>query len=111
MEISREMVALIKDYLGRGPTKARTYVRDNVVVCVMQDTLTRAERSLARESRQDAVRNIRRLFQDTMRGEATAIVERQTGRKVISFLSDHDIDPDFAAEVFVLEPDGTEAEM
>jgi uncharacterized protein YbcI len=104
MEISREMVALVKDYLGRGPTRARTYIRDNLVVCLMQDTMTRAEHSLAREQRQDAVRQVRRLFQDTLRGEATAIVERITGRKVISFLSDHDIDPDFAAEVFVLEP-------
>ena len=110
MEISREMVALMKDYLGRGPTRARTYIRDNLVVCVMQDTMTRAEKSLAREERQEAVRQVRRLFQDTLREDATAIVERVTGRRVVSFMSDHDIDPDFAAEIFVLEPHGMDGE-
>jgi uncharacterized protein YbcI len=104
MEISRDMVALMKDYLGRGPTRARTYIRDNLVVCVMQDTMTRAEKSLASKQRQEAVREVRRLFQETLREDATAIVERVTGRRVVSFMSDHDISKDVSAEIFVLEP-------
>ena len=104
MEISREMVALMKEYLGRGPTRARTYIRDNVVVCVMQDTMTKAERSLVAGENQHQVREIRRLFQDSLRDDAIAIVERATGRRVISFMGDHDIETDIAAELFVLEP-------
>lgn len=108
LSISREMVALMKDYLGRGPTKAKTYIRDNLVVVVMQDTMTKAERSLAARERERAVRDIRRMFQETLREDATAIVERHMGRRVISFMSDHDIRPDYAAEIFVLDPDETE---
>jgi uncharacterized protein YbcI len=104
MEISREMVSLMKEYLGRGPTRARTYVRDNLVVCVMQDTMTKAERSLVAGSNQHQVREIRRLFQDSLRDDAIAIVERIMGRKVLSFMGDHDIESDITAELFVLEP-------
>jgi uncharacterized protein YbcI len=105
MAISREMVALMKEYLGRGPTHARTYIRDNLVVCVMHDTMTKAEHSLADTEKHSVVREIRRLFQETLRERAIDIIERNLGRKVISFMSDHDISTDHAAEIFVLEPE------
>ena len=35
-------------------------------------------------------------------------VEEVTGRKVIAFMSQVHLDPDMAAEVFVLSPDGEE---
>jgi uncharacterized protein YbcI len=104
MAISREMVGLMKDYLGRGPTRARTYVRDNVIVVVLQDTMTKAERKLVQDGKPDAVRDVRRVFQETLRHETSEAVERLTGRKVISFLSDHDVQTDMAAEIFLLEP-------
>jgi uncharacterized protein YbcI len=104
MAISREMVGLMKDYLGRGPTRARTYVRDNVIVVVLQDTMTKAERKLVQDGKPDAVRDVRRVFQETLRHETSEAIERLTGRKVISFLSDHDVHTDMAAEVFLLEP-------
>jgi uncharacterized protein YbcI len=103
MAISREMVGLMKEYIGRGPTRARTYMSGNVVVCLMQDTMTKAEHSLARSGKLEAVRHTRRLFQEALREEATALIERLTGRKVVSFMSDHDIERDFASELFVLE--------
>jgi uncharacterized protein YbcI len=103
MAISREMVGLLKEYIGRGPTHARTYMSGNVVICLMQDTMTKAEHSLTRSGKLDAVRNTRRLFHEALREEASALIERLTGRKVVSFMSDHDIERDFASEVFVLE--------
>ena len=110
MDISREMVSLMKDYLGRGPTNARTYIRDNLIVVIMRDTMTKAESTLASRGEQDAVRTTRRLFQETMREDASAVIERLTGRKVVSFMSDHDIGKDVAAEIFVLEADPTDGE-
>ncbi len=67
MAISREMVALMKDYFGRGPTKARTYMRDNLIVVIMEDTMTKAELTLVRSGNIREVRDLRRLFQETIR--------------------------------------------
>jgi len=98
------MVALFKDATGRGPGRARTYIEDSVVMTVLHDTMTKAERTLKEENLEDHVRDLRRIFQGTFREEAIEIVERLTGRKVLAFLSDHAVDPDYAVEVFILEP-------
>lgn len=98
------MVALFKDATGRGPGRARTYVEEGLVVTVLHDTMTKAERTLKEENLEDHVRVLRRVFQGTFRDEAIATVEQLTGRRVLAFLSDHAVDPDYAVEVFILEP-------
>jgi uncharacterized protein YbcI len=108
--ISNAMVRIQREYLGRGPTKARALIRDNVIVVLMQDTLTKAERKLVADGKQDDVLRIRQSFQRTMRADIVAAVEELTGGKVLAFMSDTHIDPDLACEVIVLEPDqGDEA--
>jgi uncharacterized protein YbcI len=102
-DISRLVVRLVAEYIGRGPTKARTLIRDDTIVCVTQDNLTKAECRLAAEGETDLVVTIRRKFQTTMRDDLIGGVELLTGRKVLSFLSDHDADNDYAAEVFILD--------
>jgi uncharacterized protein YbcI len=98
------MVRLVSEYTGRGPTKARTYITNDVVTVVMQDTLTKAERSLARNGRQELVLNMRKAFQDTMRDDLVAVVESAMNRSVVAFFSDNSIDPDMAVETFVMAP-------
>jgi uncharacterized protein YbcI len=98
------MVALFKEATGRGPGRARTYIEDGVVLTVLHDTMTKAERTLKDENHEDQVRSLRRIFQGTFRDEAIAVVERLTGRKVLAFLSDHAVNPDYAIEAFILEP-------
>ena len=108
--ISTRVVAIFKDYLGRGPTRARTIIRDNLVVCLLEDSLTRAERSLALDGRDATVRELRREFQEVMESDLRAAVEEILGRRVIAFLSANHTDPDYLAEVFVLEErDGDDA--
>jgi uncharacterized protein YbcI len=102
-EISREMVALIKRYVGRGPTYARAYIHDDLVVIAFHDTMTKAEETLMEENQEDKVRELRHLFQGAFRSEAIALVERAVGKRVLAFLSDHAVDPDWAVEVFVLD--------
>jgi uncharacterized protein YbcI len=102
-DISRLVVGTVADYTGRGPTKARTTIREDTVICVTQDNLTKAERRLVAEGETELVITIRRKFQSTMRDELIGGVERLTGRRVVSFMSDHDADHDYAAEVFILE--------
>jgi uncharacterized protein YbcI len=102
-KISNALVALMREYTGRGPTRSRTYVHENLIVCVMHDWLTKGERSLMSSGEKEFVLEIRRRFQNTMRPEMIKLVERLTGRKVVAFMSDNHVDPDVAAETFVLE--------
>lgn len=103
--ISRGMTNLFKDYAGRGPTAARTYIlQEAVVVVVLEDTLTKAEQSLARDERETIVREIRRHFQGAMHEAAVNLVEEHLERRVVrAFLSDSSIHPDYAIEVFILK--------
>lgn len=101
--ISNLVVRLMSEYTGRGPTKARTYINDGLITVLLQDTLTKGERSLVRDGKQDLVLSTRFAFQLTMREDLTRGLEEITGRKVRAFMSSNHIDPDVAIEVFVME--------
>jgi uncharacterized protein YbcI len=102
--ISNSMVKLLHRYTGRGPTRARTTVGENIIVCVMGATLTRGEQSLAENGKTEVVLQTRRAFQETMQADAISAVEELSGRQVVAFMSNNHIDPDLAVEVFILEP-------
>jgi uncharacterized protein YbcI len=106
-EISRGVVATYKEYLGRGATVARTEIGTDHVVTILEDGLTKAERRLISEEEEETVREIRRKFQAAMRRDIIDLVERATGRKAKSFLSDHDVHTDTAVEVVVFESETT----
>jgi uncharacterized protein YbcI len=103
--ISNATVRIMAEYIGRGPTKARTSIRDDIVLVLLEDTLTKAERSLLAAGQAAFVLETRGRHQMTMREDLIAAVEMLTERKVIAFMSTNHIDPDMAAEMFVLEPD------
>ncbi len=102
--ISSAVVQLMREYTGRGPTKARTYIDEDLITVVLQDTLTMGERSLVRDGETDLVLTSRKAFQRTMSTQMIAAIERHSGRSVFAFLSDNHIDPDIAVETFVLAP-------
>ena len=108
--ISSAIVQLMREYTGRGPTKARTYVHEDLITVVLQDTLTMGERSLVRDGEVDLVLASRKAFQRTMSTQMIAAVERHSGRTVFAFLSDNHVDPDVAIESFVLIPEGSSSE-
>ena len=101
--ISNLVVKLVNEYTGRGPTKARTYIAEDLVTVVLQDSLTKGERSLVRDGRADLVLRVRLAFQGTMREDLIAGVEGLTGRKVRAFLSANHMEPDVAIESFLLD--------
>ena len=103
--ISNAVVSLFAEYLGRGPTRARTSFGRDLVTVVLEETLTKAERRLVAEGEVEAVLATRRTFQRTMRDDLVAAVERLTGRSVTAFLSDQHANPDVSVEIFVLEPE------
>jgi uncharacterized protein YbcI len=102
--ISNAVVRLMSEYTGRGPTRARTYLQDDLITVVLQDTMTKGERSLVRDGRSDLVLTTRKAYQCTMGSDLVAAVEDITNRTVVAFLSDNHIDPDIAIESFVLAP-------
>jgi uncharacterized protein YbcI len=102
--ISNLVVRLLSEYTGRGPTKARTHFNDNLITVVVQNLLTKGERSLVRDGKADLVLETRRAYQLTMRDDFTAGIEEITGRQVIAFLSANHIDRDIAIESFMLAP-------
>jgi uncharacterized protein YbcI len=104
--ISNLIVRTMSEYTGRGPTRARTQIGHDVVTVVLQDTLTKGERSLVGDGRDEMVLDTRKAFQRTMRDDLVGGVEAIIGKKVIAFFSDNHIDPDMAVEVFVLAPSG-----
>ena len=107
--ISNKLVQLMSEYTGRGPTKARTYINNDLVVCLMQETLTKGERAMADGGEEQSVVSMRRTYQRLMSDDARAAIEELTGRQVIAFMSDNYVDPDLAVEVFVLAPTGNGA--
>jgi uncharacterized protein YbcI len=102
--ISTAIVQLMHDYTGRGPTRARTTIADDLIVCVLADTLTKSERRLVQAGEQAIVLEHRSTMQKIMRADAVAAVESLSGRTVTAFMSNNHIDPDVAVETFVLKP-------
>ena len=101
--ISNAVVAVYADHLGRGPTKARTYVTDGVVTCLLEDTLTRFEQSLISSGREAAVLEVRANLQETMREDLVKAMEDLTDNRVKAMISGTQINPDITSQVFVLD--------
>jgi len=102
--VSNAMVGLLREHYGRGPMKAKTYVVDDLLICVMRDGLTAIDETLIASGRADHVLETRREFQKAMRDRYRATIERLTGSKVVAFMSGVHLDPDILTEIFVLDP-------
>jgi uncharacterized protein YbcI len=108
--ISREIVGIYAEYYGRGPTKARTVWREDIIACILEDAFTRPERILVDGGRFEQVRLNRQAFKDQIAPLFRERIEAVTGREVTACLSQVKEDG-MAAEIFVLgptNPTGTE---
>lgn len=104
-DISNMVVRLTSQYTGRGPTKARTYINDDLVTVVLQDSLTKGERILVDHDHRELVLSARRAFQQAMQADFVAGIQEILGRQVAVFLSANHAEPDYAVEIFILAPD------
>jgi uncharacterized protein YbcI len=102
--ISDGLVALLKEFYGRGPTRAKAYYQDDLVVCVLRGGFSRVEQTLLAGGRGTAVIQQRMEFQEFMRERFEAVIEQATRRKVIGFMSGNQQHPDMMCEVFILAP-------
>lgn len=103
-EISRRLVGLLRAATGRGATTVRTTIGRDHVLVILEGTLTTEEQTLVANGHGDKVIEARHCIQQTLREAATACVEEVTGRTVDAFMSANHLDPDLAAEIFILNP-------
>lgn len=103
LEIANAITRIHKQYVGRGPTNARTTIDGNLVVCLLEGGYTRAELTLEANDNLDVVAAGRHGLKDAMRDEMVAAVQDALGRRVESFMSAGDPTGGYQAEVFVLE--------
>jgi uncharacterized protein YbcI len=101
--ISNAIVGLLREHYGRGPTRAKTYVLDDLLVCVMRNGFTAIEQTMMKGGQQERVVELRQDFQVLMERSYKEHVERLTGRKVVAFLSQAHVEPDLTIEMFLLD--------
>jgi uncharacterized protein YbcI len=100
---------LHRDHYGRGATTTRTIYQRDYLVVFLEDIYTPVERTLVNAGQEDEVKRTRQAFQMAMREAFSQAVEEITGRRVLQFMSQVSFEPDIAAEIFVLAPDGVQS--
>jgi uncharacterized protein YbcI len=109
LQISNAMVRAQKEFFGKGPTRAKSYMLDDMLFVVMRGGLTQAERTMLDFGHPDQVREFRQLFQNEMTEKLTGMIEDLTGRKVLTYQSQVLFDPNVVIEMFVFEDSGGRA--
>jgi uncharacterized protein YbcI len=97
------MTRAVHEHWGKGPTRARTYLEDEFVFCVLEEPLTTVERTLVDGGQTDLVRELRLEFHDLVRDELAGKVQTLTGRRVLASHCQIVFDPDILFEIFVLD--------
>lgn len=103
-EISTGIVKLMREHYGRGPIRAKTYVLDDIVVCVLRGSgFTPLEQTMMDSGDGRRVVAMRENFQEMMAVRYRELIERLTDRKVLAFLSQAHVEPDITLEVFFVD--------
>lgn len=93
----------MKTYYGRGPTKAKSYLLDDLLFVVMRGGLARGEETLLEAGEADTVRAFRQKFENLMAERLIGTIEQLTDRKVLTYQSQILFDPDVVIEMFVFD--------
>jgi uncharacterized protein YbcI len=104
LRITSALVSLRKRYTGKGPPRARTYMVKDLVVCVSNEWLTVQERTLREIGGEEEIRQVRDSIHRRMAPDAVRAVESSTGRRVVTFMSQLDVERDLVVDTFLLEP-------
>ncbi len=105
--ISNEMVRAQKEFFGKGPTQAKSYMLDDMLIIVMRGGMTTAEKTMLEFGKEDQVRQFRQLFENEMTERLSTKMEEPTGRKIINHQSQVMFDPDIVVEMFVFDSEGS----
>jgi uncharacterized protein YbcI len=103
--VTDAMVALHKHYHHREPVTAKTMLMsDELLACVMGGVYTDVEKTMIEIQRETVVQATRSAFQNAMEHRFIDVVQRLSGRRVLSFISNSHVGPDLEIELFVLAP-------
>ena len=101
--ISREMVRTMKHYYGRGPTRAKSYLLDDLLFVVMRGGALQSEKTLLEAGFDDTVREFRQKFENVMAERLVGTIEQLTERKVLTYQSQILFEPHVVIEIFVFD--------
>jgi uncharacterized protein YbcI len=103
--VNDAMIALHERYHHRPPVTARTQLLgDDLLACVMGGVYTDVEKTMIELEQHAVVKQTRSAFQQAMKDRFVAEVQRLSGRRVLTFISDSHVGPDLEIELFILEP-------
>lgn len=106
-QISDEVVRAFKQYYGKGPTRAKSYMVDDLLFVVLRGGITAAEETLLEAGQYDVVRDFRQCFENEMASRLKGLIEQLTGRRVLTFQSQILFDPNMSIEMFVFDANVT----
>ena len=98
------MVSLRKERTGRGPPKAHARIFDNCVICYSGEWMTTAEKTLRDTGKEEVIEQMRRSIREALSEDAVQMVESATNRRVITYLTDYDIERNVIVDLFVFDP-------
>jgi uncharacterized protein YbcI len=101
--ISTQIVGLLREHYGRGPSRAKTYAMDDCIVCVLRNGFTAHEQTIVDSGEAGRVVAMRQDFQRMMESRYRQVIESITGRRVVAFLSQAHLEPDITLEIFFLD--------
>lgn len=102
--IQREIVKLHKEFFGRGPVRTKLYLQEDCALVLMFEGHMPGEQTLLEHGGRRSVAQTRVDMSESMRERFIEVVERETGREVVGFMSSSQQDPDLLSHVYVLKP-------
>ena len=103
--IGSELLRVHQETYGKGAGTAHTVIADDAIVVFLDGLeLQPTEEFLVGAGEGQTVIEVRHRYQEAIEATVCAVVERATGRRVISFASATKLNPHYLVEVFRLAP-------
>jgi uncharacterized protein YbcI len=107
-EVTASLAAIHAHTYGRGPEGGKSYLCDDLLVCVLRGGLLQVEQFMLAQGREKFVREVRLAWQDEIAETMMGSVERITGYRVLDYHSQVLLDAGLAIEMFALDAEGRE---
>ena len=107
-QLSSAIVQAQKEYWGKGPTRAKSYLLDDFLLIVMRGGFLPVERTMLEAGKEDIVRQYRQDFENEMSSRLIAKMEELTGRSIVTYQSQILFDPNIVIEIFFFDQPATE---
>ena len=110
-QISNEMVRAQKEYFGRGPDQAKSYILDDFLLIVMRGGMLPVERTMLDAGKEDVVRQYRQDYENAMTETLIGKMQELTGRTIVTYQSQVLFDPEIVIEIFFFDQSGSNEQI